>query len=502
MSVNAPSIEDIKAGFVHQTLDPIIGQPNYATLDRLSTQTIRNGATVSSRLGGGNSGLAGLSEAPDLYLLRTGVFFNRPLPSAAQPIFPAGAAEDVRAQITSTWKAATVEWLTVQRTETIQLSMLERALESTYLTGIHDEAHGFGTRNLQDVLRFLFTTYGQIGPDELLRNQTTLCQPVDPNAPLAIIFKQIEDCQKYATAGGVPLTPQQIMQAAQALVLQTGKYTQAYREWMAVPQPNQTYLEFKRRFNNEYQLQNSINATSQSTGYQANNAYGEPIDTDLDETSLASAAQDFAAAKAARQGAMAQLTNTNGNLNSQLANMAIQNQQLQQQMNQMQQHFANLATIPHQAPPGNHNRRGRTRGQGRGRSGRSNYQQPPATHGYMPIPPNGQPAPTWQPAPGLPAQQAPAWQQPPTWQPPRQANWPPAPPAQPWSQPAARPAHPNAKIYNNQNYCWSHGADIGTTHTGWTCRNMTQGHQPQATRQNPMGGNPKDMHKVWMGPAT
>ncbi len=206
---------------------------------------------------------------------------------------------------------------------------------------------------------------------------------------------------------------------------------------------------------------------------------------------------------------MAQLTNTNGNLNSQLANMAIQNQQLQQQMNLMQQHFANLATNPYQAPPGNPNRRGRHRQQGRGRGGRNNYQQPPATHGYMPMPPNGpptQPAPTWQQAPAPPGQPAPTWQQAPpqpppqapTWQPQRQqANWPPTPPTPPWCQPPARPAHPNAKIYNNQNYCWSHGFDVHPTHNSASCDFPRNGHKKEASRTNNLGGSQLAKDKVY-----
>ena len=38
---------------------------------------------------------------------------------------------------------------------------------------------------------------------------------------------------------------------------------------------------------------------------------------------------------------------------------------------------------------------------------------------------------------------------------------------------------------NRQYYCWTHGAG----HSGWQCKNPAQGHQPQATFLNRMGGN-------------
>ena len=55
-----------------------------------------------------------------------------------------------------------------------------------------------------------------------------------------MIFKQIEECQRFATAGGAAFTPDQIVKAAETLVLHTGKYQLAYREWIALPPANRT----------------------------------------------------------------------------------------------------------------------------------------------------------------------------------------------------------------------------------------------------------------------
>jgi hypothetical protein len=43
--------------------------------------------------------------------------------------------------------------------------------------------------------------------------------------------------------------------------------------------------------------------------------------------------------------------------------------------------------------------------------------------------------------------------------------------------------------YQNDNYCWSHGYDVHSSHTGTTCRWPKDGHKPDATRTNPMGGS-------------
>ncbi len=102
--------------------------------------------------------------------------------------------------------------------------LLEKAIEDAYLTGIHDEAHGFGNRTLQDdVQRWLFETYGFVRPTDRMNNTAKLTQPIDPTTPIALLFKQIEECQRFAADAGSPFTPQQIVEAAEALIVQTEK---------------------------------------------------------------------------------------------------------------------------------------------------------------------------------------------------------------------------------------------------------------------------------------
>eukprot|EP00957_Ditylum_brightwellii_P108471 8273786-Ditylum_brightwellii.AAC.1 len=60
MTLNTPSIEDIKAGFVHQTCNKIEGEPSYKSIDLLQHQCTRNASTLESTLGVSNNSLAGL----------------------------------------------------------------------------------------------------------------------------------------------------------------------------------------------------------------------------------------------------------------------------------------------------------------------------------------------------------------------------------------------------------------------------------------------------------
>jgi hypothetical protein len=45
------------------------------------------------------------------------------------------------------------------------------------------------------------------------------------------------------------------------------------------------------------------------------------------------------------------------------------------------------------------------------------------------------------------------------------------------------------KRYKNDNYCWTHGYDCHDNHTSSNCKNPKDGHQKDATKNNPMNGS-------------
>ena len=103
------------------------------------------------------------------------------------------------------------------------MTMIEQAVELMYLAGIYSDMQGFGNRNVQDIFVYLYQTYGRITPNQIRTNTAKLTQPVEPHLPISIIFKQIEDCSKFATAANTPFTLAQILKAAETLILSTGK---------------------------------------------------------------------------------------------------------------------------------------------------------------------------------------------------------------------------------------------------------------------------------------
>eukprot|EP00957_Ditylum_brightwellii_P147616 11241817-Ditylum_brightwellii.AAC.1 len=66
-------------------------------------------------------------------------------------------------------------------------------MDFVWLSQIHSEQHGFGNRSMLDVFQHLYTTHGNVGPDELTKNQEKMLTSIAPHHPIELLFKQLED---------------------------------------------------------------------------------------------------------------------------------------------------------------------------------------------------------------------------------------------------------------------------------------------------------------------
>eukprot|EP00957_Ditylum_brightwellii_P069114 5246525-Ditylum_brightwellii.AAC.1 len=129
-------------------------------------------------------------------------------------------------------------------------NQIENAIVLVWLLQIHTKEHGFGNRAVLNIFQHLYTTYGNVGPDELTKNQEKVLTLIAPHHPIAILFKQLEDDQKFAASASVPFTNDQLIMYAKQLILGTEQYSNTYRMWMTTPAPK-TYQMLKTHFTQE-----------------------------------------------------------------------------------------------------------------------------------------------------------------------------------------------------------------------------------------------------------
>ena len=156
---NAPSADDLRAAFTCSQFDPIDGKPSYETLFKLKMQAIRNAATVVIRLPLPHTNLSGIVEQPAVYILRVGAPFPRPPYTVDSAHFPVGSTPMQCQNIQAAYDANIKNFLTCQTTENILKSLFEKAIEYSYLAGIHSAILVFLLRSLQDIFLHLHQSY-------------------------------------------------------------------------------------------------------------------------------------------------------------------------------------------------------------------------------------------------------------------------------------------------------------------------------------------------------
>jgi hypothetical protein len=146
----------------------------------------------------------------------------------------------------------------------------------------------------QAILDQLSQTYGQPTPAALEINDVTFCGPYSAaNAP-EVLFRRIENCAEIAILGNNPYTEKQLITNAICLLLTTGLYTRAFKEWDHLLATVQTWIELRHLIQEAFQRR--LNATAPTAGGHGHtpafhqNAYGILENNDSeDNESLASA---------------------------------------------------------------------------------------------------------------------------------------------------------------------------------------------------------------------
>ena len=159
-------------------------------------------------------------------------------------------------------------------------------------------------------------------------------KPVDPHAPIASVFKQIEDVIKFGVRVGAPITASQQLMAAETLIIRVGgEHNHACQKWKEETRPARDCSTFKAHVAKDAKLQTQMASTAADAGHHGANI----AEVDNVDAEMASAANQFAMSQAAQDKAMETMAQTNRDLHLQLANVTLQTQQVQAQVQQMQQ---------------------------------------------------------------------------------------------------------------------------------------------------------------------
>jgi hypothetical protein len=242
------SVESIREGFPFITIAKQPGLPTYETIAEVHLKLKANAASVVSELGGGAHGLLGLVLPPATYATLTNVVFNTPVNPGTTPNIEAGGTAVQIHEVVRQHKENLRVWREYNATDKALQQQLINTFDEPYIRGLRDRHTSYNNVSAMRILTHLYTTYGVITPIDIEDNDAKMRAPFDPTQPIELLFDQIETAVEFADAGNRPYNPDQVVSRAYLLILQTGLYSDACRDWRRRAVLTQTWPNFKAGF--------------------------------------------------------------------------------------------------------------------------------------------------------------------------------------------------------------------------------------------------------------
>jgi hypothetical protein len=167
----------------------------------------------------------------------------------------------------------------------------------------------------------IFLSYGSITYVNIEHNFENMCKAWDPQKPVEILFKQIQDCVDFADAGGVAIGAAQKLSSAYSKKIKSGKFNIACRRWDEKLEADKTWNNFKINLAAAYRQHRQMQGETVEAQLFSNAAVAQTSEDDLAEQSLRAFA-NLATATAADRGVVTQLIESNSHLAKQLEDNA------------------------------------------------------------------------------------------------------------------------------------------------------------------------------------
>lgn len=276
----ASTDSSITATFPHvvlSTVATLTSQPTYQSIQIAQRELNANAASVHSVEGGGLHGHLALTITAAAYLALTGVQFDAPVLPPAVPVIPPGATA---AQIAESNRQHTSQTKAFHRFHDLDKALLRQllaAVPALYTDALSDPDYGFTHVTCLAMLTHLKTVYGKLSIAERDLNHQRMTAPWHPPTPIETLFQQLTEGMRLSAAGDEPLVDSQVARMGYNIILRTGVFTDACRDWRLKNLAQQTFAEFKTHFRRMDQDRLET-VTSQSAGYHgaANNVQQHP----------------------------------------------------------------------------------------------------------------------------------------------------------------------------------------------------------------------------------
>ena len=203
-------MEKIRDEFPFLSVEPIVGQPTYETIQILHKKLNVNAASVHSHLGNGKLGLLYLTVKREVYNTLSNVEFVAPKNPGPTVGYPQGATQFQINTADKTHENATKLFLQCDACDRALKQLLLGAVDDIFVNALCDAQVGYANTTTLELLTHLHDTYGKLTDADVRANQDTMAEPVDMELPIENFLRRIEEYVTLAAAN-TPFTSQQVV---------------------------------------------------------------------------------------------------------------------------------------------------------------------------------------------------------------------------------------------------------------------------------------------------
>lgn len=270
--------------FEYTDLTPVIGQPNFESLNKLKNELKSNAQSVPCVLGGGNHGFLGLvlSQAEYQAIVPGANFVPEPHPGNL--VIPAGTSNVQARVLESNYNNQMKLHDQCVAIEKALKQQISKAIHKDWLDPLRNPVTNAIDHNIPHILAFLFNAHGDVSATAVARREDELKQmQYDPaTEPIDKIFTAVQTMAEFADAAGATYTERQIINFGYVILQKHRVFNDAitrYNRDIRANPLNQTWNYFKQFFRIAYrELKEVGELTVQDTPYNEANLISGIVD--------------------------------------------------------------------------------------------------------------------------------------------------------------------------------------------------------------------------------
>lgn len=236
--------------FPHEPLTPIIGRPNYSSIQTVKKELYANAIAIASTHWGGGHGHLGLVMPTVAYETLANVAFV-PLPTPVAPVHPTGATGPQITEANRAFDALQRDFTLMTVVTTRLRSLLINAVEPMYFAELQDPELGLSYVTVKTMLEKLTADHGTVTPADLEANRASLLTAWDVTLSIEQLWIRHTAIKQLAIAGNEPLSDNVVMEQTIVLFHNAGVFELGLDAWRRMPQTSKTYAAFKTHFTAE-----------------------------------------------------------------------------------------------------------------------------------------------------------------------------------------------------------------------------------------------------------